>query len=615
MCGLILLTALADIYFYQTLGFGSTRSKILDLSQVLNVLAGLLLILLAIIAIRRGNQNAWYFLIAIIITASIITFTNLRAILSPTAVVGRAQIYILFSYTSAPILIALALGFRSRQQEKQTQASIAAKAKAEAEKEAAQLASETKSNFLSTVSHELRTPLTSVLGFTKIIRKRFSERIKPALPTEDKKLNRTVDQIEKNLDVVVLEGERLTKLINDVLDLAKIEAGRTDWHLEPIDLNRLVHQAYISTSSLFEGKGLQYQEKLDPTLPTVTGDHDKLVQVMINLLSNAVKFTDKGSVTVSTKREGDQLIVGVQDTGIGIAPEDLATVFEKFRQVGDTLTDKPQGTGLGLPICQEIINYLGGEIWVESTLGKGSLFAFSLPLKEKKSVQNAQVKMEQLVQELKQKMSLSSVIMPQKTETNILVVDDDPSIRELLRQELGETGYQVRLAENGKQALQKVRAQRPDMIILDVMMPELNGFDLAAILKNDPKTLNIPILILSIVEDQERGYRIGVDRYLQKPIDTDLLLREVEALLNGGISTKKVLVIDENQSTLATMSSVLVAKGFDVVEADGDNLLAKARSAQPDVIVLNEALHQREEVMRALRFEKGLESVLIIMYQ
>ena len=476
-------------------------------------------------------------------------------------------------------------------------------------------ANETKSNFLSTVSHELRTPLTSVLGFAKIIRKRFTERVKPVLPVEDAKLNRTVDQIEKNLDVVVLEGERLTNLINDVLDLAKIESGHTEWHMEPLDLNVLVHQAYLSISSLFEGKGLAYQEDLAVDLPVVNGDHDKLVQVMINLLSNAVKFTDSGSVTVSTQLEEDQIIVGVEDTGIGIATEDLPKVFEKFRQVGDTLTDKPKGTGLGLPICKEIIEYLGGQVWVNSSPGKGSLFAFSLPLKENAKPHSGHAQMEELMEELKRKMSLSSVMMPEKSSSNILVVDDEPSIRELLRQELRDTGYQVTLAENGKQALQKIREHRPDMIILDVMMPELNGFDLAAILKNDPKTLNIPILILSIVEDQERGYRIGVDRYLHKPIDTDLLLREVESLLTKGNSSKKVLVIDENQSTVATMAAVLSAKGFEVVEAGGANLLEVARESMPDVIILNAALNEREQVMRTLRFEKGLESVVIIMYQ
>lgn len=615
MIGLLLLTALVEVYIFQTLGFGNTLNKLGDFISVLIALSGILIITLAIIAIRRGNQNAWYFLLATIITASIIIFVNLQSILSPVAIFGRAQIYLLFSYASAPILIALALGFRSRQQEKQTQASIAAKAKAEAEKEAAQLASETKSNFLSTVSHELRTPLTSIIGFANINKQRLEQKLFPLLPQEDQKVSKIMQQVNNNQTIIIQEGQRLANLINDVLDLAKIEAGRTDWHLESVDMNALVQQAYQSTALLLDVKQLKYQENLTPDLPTITADHDKLVQVMINLLSNAVKFTDQGSITVSTKLEGDKIIVGVKDTGIGIAPEHQSKVFEKFRQVGDTLTDKPKGTGLGLPICKEIIEYLGGRIWVESNPGEGSLFAFSLPLKKVPPSIKETAKMEELVDELKKKMSLSTVLMPPKVNPNILVVDDDPSIRELLRQELSATGYQVTLAEDGKKALQKVREKKPDMIILDVMMPELNGFDLAAILKNDPKTASIPILILSIVEDQERGYHIGVDRYLHKPIDTDLLLKEVNALLSNGTSSKKVLIIDENQSTVTTMATVLSAKGFEVVEASETNLIEAARASTPDVIILNARLNEREQLMRTLRFEKGLESVLVILYQ
>lgn len=584
---------------------------------VFQILFFVLCLVLAILSLLKGHRPAIFYLLAFAGFFLFIINTSGRFIMGslPNSSMLYMNSQFEISILVVPIFLALGMGYRSRLLQKERTDAIRAEEIAKIQAAAAEEASESKSNFLSTVSHELRTPLTSVLGFAKIIRKRFSERVKPMLPTDDKKLNRTVDQIEKNLDVVVLEGERLTNLINDVLDLAKIESGRTEWHLEPVDLNGLVHQAYRSTSALFDIKGLDYQENFAADLPLVSGDKDKLIQVMVNLLSNAVKFTETGSIMVSTKKENNQIIVGVQDTGIGIAPENLPKVFEKFRQVGDTLTDKPQGTGLGLPICQEIIEHLGGQIWAESNFGEGSLFSFSLPLKQAAQGAKEDTKMDELIQELKKKMSLSSVIMSQKQHSNILVVDDDPSIRELLRQELSDTGYEVTLAENGKQALQKVRAQRPDMIILDVMMPELNGFDLAAILKNDPETLNIPILILSIVEDKERGYRIGVDRYLNKPIDTDLLLSEVETLLNRGTSSKKVLVIDDSQSTAASMASVLSAKGFEVMEAAEDSLIEVARATMPDVIILHAALNEQKQLLQTLRFEKGLESVLIITYQ
>ena len=189
-------------------------------------------------------------------------------------------------------------------------------------------------------------------------------------------------QVSENLNVVVSEGERLTNLINDVLDLAKIESGRMEWHLKPVFLQDVISRAIASTSSLFDQKGLKLVKNISPDLPLVSGDEDKLIQVVINLLSNAVKFTDKGKVSIETFLDKGQIMVEVKDTGIGIAEEDRHKVFERFRQAGDTLTDKPQGTGLGLPICREIIEHLGGIIWMKSEIGVGSSFFFSLRAQE-----------------------------------------------------------------------------------------------------------------------------------------------------------------------------------------------------------------------------------------
>jgi CheY-like chemotaxis protein len=199
--------------------------------------------------------------------------------------------------------------------------------------------------------------------------------------------------------------------------------------------------------------------------------------------------------------------------------------------------------------------------------------------------------------------------------TTILVVDDEDSIRSLLRQELGEAGYHIEEASNGKEALAKVRINRPDLIILDVMMPEMNGFDVAAILKNDPQTMDIPIIVLSIVQDKARGFRIGVDRYLTKPIDTTSLFAEVGTLLEQGKSKKKVLVVDEDGTAVKALSDVLQAKGYSVVESDGKELVEKAVSTQPDIIILNSVLSGKQEIVQSLRFEKGLENVLFLIYQ
>ncbi len=253
-------------------------------------------------------------------------------------------------------------------------------AEMEAAKEAAEQANEAKSTFLASVSHELRTPLTSVLGFAKVIRRQLEERILPNVDAHDQRTQRAIGQVRANVDVIVTEGERLTTLVNNVLDLAKIEAGRFEWRMQEISIGDVTDRAFAATAGLFENTALELRREIPTDLPHVVADRDGLMQVVINLLSNAVKFTESGSVTCAAHLTGEGIVVSVSDTGIGIAPADQQSVFEKFTQVGDTLTDKPHGTGLGLPICREIVERHGGRIWVESELGVGSTFSFVIPL-------------------------------------------------------------------------------------------------------------------------------------------------------------------------------------------------------------------------------------------
>ncbi len=490
-----------------------------------------------------------------------------------------------------------------------------AKMEAESASKAAEKANEAKSAFLSTVSHELRTPLTSVLGFAKIIRKRLDEKIFPLVNREEPKIEKVVNQINENLKVVISEGERLTHLINDVLDLAKIEAGKMEWNVEDVAMGEVAERAIAATSSLFEQKSLKLEKNIPDDLPAISGDRDKLIQVIINLISNSVKFTEKGSVTCKVYQKKKELIVEISDTGIGIAPEDHSAVFEQFKQVGgDTLTDKPKGTGLGLPICKEIVEHHGGRIWLESKQGKGSTFSFALPLTKTEPVAKQPVHLDKLLQQLKEQMANTSLQSLAKDST-ILIVDDDDSIRSLLDQELSDAGYLIEQAVNGKDALERVRLHRPDLIILDIMMPEMNGFDVAAILKNDPQTMDIPIIILSIVQDKARGFRIGVDRYLTKPIDTVQLFAEVGTLLEQGKSKKKVMVVDEDSDAVNSLTAVLETKGYSVVKSNGKGLVEKAVSDQPDIIILNSMHSDKQEVIQTLRFEKGLENVLFLIYQ
>jgi len=247
-------------------------------------------------------------------------------------------------------------------------------------KEQAEAANEAKSSFLANVSHELRTPLTSILGFARIVQKRFASAVLPRIGNADEQVARAVGQIERNLGIILLEGERLTKLVNEVLDLEKIEAGEMVWNVTELDVSQLVDRAASATESLYRQKGLDFVAVVEPGLPRMLGDADRVVQVLINLISNAVKSTDAGRITCQASADPAGCVrVSVTDTGRGIAAEDHAAIFEKFRQVGDTLTDKPSGTGLGLPICREIIEHLGGEIAVDSDLGTGSTFTFWLP--------------------------------------------------------------------------------------------------------------------------------------------------------------------------------------------------------------------------------------------
>jgi signal transduction histidine kinase len=253
---------------------------------------------------------------------------------------------------------------------------------AQAARVAAEAASASKSAFLSSVSHELRTPLTSVVGFSRLIRRRLDEVVFPTVPPGDPKRDRAMRQVSENLGIIVEEGQRLTTLINDTLDLAKIEAGRMEWRREPVDIAEVIARATSATASLLTDDGPAMVVDVEPGLPHPVGDRDRLIQVVINLISNAVKFTPSGSITCSARRDpdGDGVLVRVVDTGVGIAPDDQERVFEQFGQAGDTLTDKPRGTGLGLAICREIVEHHGGRLWLESAIGRGTTFAFTLPV-------------------------------------------------------------------------------------------------------------------------------------------------------------------------------------------------------------------------------------------
>ncbi|MGR9073378.1 MAG: response regulator [Gammaproteobacteria bacterium] len=472
-----------------------------------------------------------------------------------------------------------------------------------------------KTDFISTVSHELRTPLTSVLGFAKIIEKKLHDVLFPQINSEDKKIKRAISQVSDNINIILTEGQRLTNLINEVLDLSKMEAGKIEWKTTEVNFTSVIDHAISATTALFAQSDVKLIQEIEPNLPMVQIDRDRFIQVIINLISNASKFTDEGSVKVKARydREAKQIVLQVIDTGIGIAKEHLNTVFDKFKQVGDTLTDKPQGTGLGLSICKQIVEHHGGKIWAESEFGKGSSFNFTLPVAEQTTVSET-------AQEPNIDSLLTQLAKYKATETTgektILVVDDEKHIRELLKQELEEAGYRVITAKDGHEAIECAKLNKPDLITLDVMMPESDGLDVAAVLRKNPLTMHIPIIIIS-AKDKEAGKQLfGVDRYLTKPVKADVLLNEIESLIQQDVSKKKVLIVDENKAAVNALTQVLIAQGCHVEHVgDGAECVEKVLSYQPDMVIIDKGLSEKHNIINTLRFEKNLTQINFIVLE
>lgn len=241
-----------------------------------------------------------------------------------------------------------------------------------------------KTDFLSTVSHELRTPLTSIIGFAEMVKRKFEGSIVEKLDLTNEKDQSAVFKIRRNINIILSEGERLSSLINDLLDISRMEAGKVSLNMSETDIEQIITQAITLTKPIIRGKPIQVIQNIRESLPKVLADKDKLMQVIINLMTNAIKFTEEGCIVCTARRLQGEIILSITDTGIGIKEEDKKYIFDKFSQVGDNLTSRPRGTGLGLAICKHIIEEHGGEIWAESEVGKGTDFSFSIPISSAK---------------------------------------------------------------------------------------------------------------------------------------------------------------------------------------------------------------------------------------
>ena len=389
-------------------------------------------------------------------------------------------------------------------------------------------ASEHKSKFLAGMSHELRTPLNAILGFTRIVKRRG----KKVLP--EKQLD--------NLDKVLTSASHLLELINDILDLSKIEAGHIEIEMETFSIRNLL-QSCVSTSTPMVREGVTLLEHINLNQTTLHSDSGKVKQILLNLLSNAAKFTHKGEIRVSAFEEDNKLIISVSDTGIGISEEAKQRVFEEFQQADSSTTKQYGGTGLGLSISFRLAKLLNGSLSLESTPGEGSTFSLTLPLQPG---DKAWVGEEQspVISDPTPKSHEDNVVYPQAQPT-LLAIDDDPDVIYLLRENLKDMGYQVVGASSGQEGIRKARSLQPFAITLDIKMPEQDGWQTLQELKEDETTKNIPVIMLSILDNKPMGKQLGATDSLMKPLDFHAIKQALEKISNPSepISNEHVLVV------------------------------------------------------------------------
>jgi CheY-like chemotaxis protein/signal transduction histidine kinase len=451
-----------------------------------------------------------------------------------------------------------------------------------------------KSEFLANFSHEIRTPLNGILGYCELLLREEGGRLTP--------------HGRRDLNVIKTNAKTLLALINDILDLSKIEAGRVEIVKERVDLEGLVEECMATVREMLRGRDVTVDARLDRRTHTVFTDSLKLRQVLLNLLSNAAKFTESGEVQVETRVEGTTLILSVEDTGVGIAPEHLAQVFEKFRQVDGSATRKVGGTGLGLAIVREVSRVLGGTVEVTSTLGRGSCFTVRLPaaLDEHESPVAAVAKSDR---------QPASGPGPVSTgPATVLLVDDDPMIVNLVRTELEREGFRVLVSSDGISGLTMAREHRPSVILLDIHLPKLDGWSVLGELKADPAVSSIPVLILSVEEQRGRAFSFGACDYLVKPVEAERLLDAVRRNM-GDSGSGGVLVVDDDASTRELVCRNLTSSGFSCTEArDGEDALLKARVMNPSLLVLDLLMPRMDgfEVLATLRKQGSLVPVIVL---
>ncbi len=455
-------------------------------------------------------------------------------------------------------------------------------------------ATEHKSEFLANMSHELRTPLNAVIGYSELLQEEMEE------------LQQT--KYIPDLQKIHSAGKHLLTLINDVLDLSKIEAGKMDVYIEDAEIDDIVEEVSATIKPFIESRGNRLH--VSSASGRIRTDVTKLRQVLFNLLSNAAKFTDDGSISFDVAKvqlDGANLWqFKISDTGIGIAADKMDRLFEEFSQLDAEMAHKHGGTGLGLAISQQFCRMLGGEITVTSQPGKGSTFIATLP--DGKAEQNK-------VQAGSPNQSLDSKRAWANERCDVLVIDDDHAVRDLMSRYLAKEGFSVQTASTGDEGVLAAQKLHPDAITLDLLMPGVDGWSVLTQLKADPELANIPVVIVSILDDQDMGYTLGAADYLIKPVDQQQLARIIRRYCDKQTSAP-ILVVEDDEGSRNLVCNMLEKEGWDVVAVeDAESGLAEVERQQPALILLDLILPGMDgfEFIEAIHINQSWNKIPIVV--
>ncbi len=459
---------------------------------------------------------------------------------------------------------------------------------------AAEAASGAKSQFLASMSHELRTPLNAIIGYSEMLQE------------EAEVLGQ--DGLVPDLQKIWGAGKHLLALINDVLDLSKIEAGKMELVLETFDVRGTVEDVATTVRPLIEKNSNHLVVDCPDDIGSMHSDATRARQIFLNLLSNASKFTENGTITLEARRQtdstGDWMLFKVRDTGVGMTNEQLGKLFEAFTQAERDTAHKYGGTGLGLAISRRFAELMGGDIAVDSEVGVGTVFTVRLPATVAEAAASAHAPRED-------EMTSLAAQGDERAAGTLLIIDDDPHARELLRRTFSKEGYAVIEAADGERGIELALKQRPDAITLDVMMPGMDGWEVLSRLKADPATTDIPVIMISIIDDVNMGVALGASDYVTKPIDRDRLTAILSRYTRDG-DVRPVLVVEDDAGTRQMLRRLLEKEGWAVAEAENGRVaLERIDEVQPSLILLDLVMPEMDgfEFLDELRKDSGRQGI------